>query len=113
MPLLCRRNQDESGKCHFCGEFLAPVMNEEEKQGASINPETKPQQEPQTPSAGKPEAGVEITEVLAEKTAGIFEKPTQTVRKKKDWILIIAIIVFGILLLVIQFSKQLGIEGFP
>ena len=34
-------------------------------------------------------------------------------KKKKDWVLIIAIIVFGILLLVIQFSKQLGIQGFP
>lgn len=42
-----------------------------------------------------------------------LEEPRDTAKKKKDWVLIIAVIVFGILLLIIQFSKQLGIEGFP
>jgi len=58
-------------------------------------------------------AAVETEEATGEKTVASLEKTTETVKKKKDWILIIAIIVFGILLLVIQFSKQLGIEGFP
>ena len=58
-------------------------------------------------------AAVETEEATGQKTVASFEKPAETGRKKKDWILIIAIIVFGILLLVIQFSKQLGIEGFP
>lgn len=56
---------------------------------------------------------VESKEATGVKTIASSEKPAETVKKKKDWILIIAIIVFGILLLVIQFSKQLGIEGFP
>lgn len=42
-----------------------------------------------------------------------LNEPGDTAKKKKDWVLIVAIIVFGILLLIIQFSKQLGIEGFP
>jgi hypothetical protein len=58
-------------------------------------------------------ATVETEEVTGEKTVTSLGKTTETAKKKKDWILIIAIIVFGILLLVIQFSKQLGIEGFP
>ncbi len=59
-------------------------------------------------------AGVEMKEATEEKTVAPREEPTLAgKKKKKDWVLIIAIIVFGILLLVIQFSKQLGIEGFP
>lgn len=58
-------------------------------------------------------ADVEAKEATGEKAAASSEKPQETAKKKKDWILIIAVIVFGILLLVIQFSKQLGIEGFP
>ena len=59
-------------------------------------------------------AVVEMKEATEEKTVALREEPTLTAKKKKkDWVLIIAIIVFGILLLVIQFSKQLGIEGFP
>ena len=59
-------------------------------------------------------AGVEMKEATEEKTVAIIEEPTLAAKKKKkDWVLIIAIIVFGILLLVIQFSKQLGIQGFP
>ncbi|MBM4067203.1 MAG: hypothetical protein FJ266_16475 [Planctomycetes bacterium] len=57
---------------------------------------------------------VETKEATEEKTVAPLEEPALAAKKKKkDWILIIAIIVFGILLLVIQFSKQLGIEGFP
>ncbi|HHT9112966.1 MAG: hypothetical protein HZA47_05230 [Planctomycetes bacterium] len=59
-------------------------------------------------------AGFEMKEATEAKTVAPGEEPTLAVKKKKkDWVLIIAIIVFGILLLVIQFSKQLGIEGFP
>jgi hypothetical protein len=55
------------------------------------------------------------TKEEAEKKETIISlvEPGDTAKKKKDWVLIIAIIVFGILLLIIQFSKQLGIEGFP
>ena len=67
------------------------------------------------PAAVAPErAGVERKEVAEAKTIAPGEEPTLAAKKKKkDWVLIIAIIVFGVLLLVIQFSKQLGIEGFP
>ena len=59
-------------------------------------------------------AGAEMKEATEAKTVAPGEEPTLAAKKKKkDWVLIIAIIVFGILLLVIQFSKQLGIEGFP
>ena len=59
-------------------------------------------------------AVVEMKEATEENTVAPREEPTLAgKKKKKDWVLIIAIIVFGILLLVIQFSKQLGIEGFP
>ncbi|OQY98399.1 MAG: hypothetical protein B6D35_12165 [Candidatus Brocadia sp. UTAMX2] len=34
-------------------------------------------------------------------------------KRKRERVLIIAIVMFGILLLVIQFSKHLGIRGFP
>ena len=58
-------------------------------------------------------ADVETKEPAGEKAATSSDKQQETAKKKKDWILIIAVIVFGILLLVIQFSTQLGIEGFP
>ena len=59
-------------------------------------------------------AGVETKEATEERTVAPRKEPTLAAKKKKkDWVLVIAIIVFGILLLVIQFSKQLGIEGFP
>ena len=59
-------------------------------------------------------AGAEMKEATEEKTVAPIDEPTLAAKKKKkDWVLIIAIIVFGILLLVIQFSKQLGIQGFP
>lgn len=59
-------------------------------------------------------AVVETKEATEKRTVAPKEEPTLAgKKKKKDWVLIIAIIVFGILLLVIQFSKQLGIEGFP
>lgn len=57
---------------------------------------------------------VEVKKSTKEASAVVFHgKSGEIKKKKKDWVLIIAIIVFGILLLVIQFSKQLGIEGFP
>jgi FtsZ-interacting cell division protein ZipA len=59
-------------------------------------------------------AVVETKEATEGRTVAPREEPAPAAKKKKkDWVLIIAIIVFGILLLVIQFSKQLGIEGFP
>ncbi len=57
---------------------------------------------------------VEIEEETIDKEAFIsLEELGGDTAKKKDWVLIIAVIVFAILLLIIQFSKQLGIEGFP
>ncbi|HHT9136909.1 MAG TPA: hypothetical protein ACFYEK_06625 [Candidatus Wunengus sp. YC60] len=56
----------------------------------------------------------EMKEATEERAvAPVVEHAVDVKKKKKDWVLIIAIIVFGILLLVIQFSKQLGIQGFP
>jgi len=72
------------------------------------SPETKPA------AAPTERAVVEMKQATETKTVAPIEEPTLAAKKKKkDWVLIIAIIVFGILLLVIQFSKQLGIEGFP
>ncbi|WP_347274072.1 hypothetical protein [Candidatus Kuenenia sp.] len=57
---------------------------------------------------------VEVKKSIKEASAVVFPGKSGEIKKKeKDWVLIIAIIVFGVLLLVIQFSKQLGIEGFP
>ncbi|MBI2470744.1 MAG: hypothetical protein HYV59_05810 [Planctomycetes bacterium] len=58
--------------------------------------------------------GVEMKEAtVLSSVAPVVEHAVDVKKKKKDWVLIIAIIVFAILLLVIQFSKQLGIQGFP
>lgn len=67
------------------------------------------------PSYGDVEVpAIEIEEETIDKEAFIsLEEPGDDTAKKKDWVLIIAVIVFAILLLIIQFSKQLGIEGFP
>jgi hypothetical protein len=56
---------------------------------------------------------IKTKESTVEKTVDSLKKSPETAIKKKDWGLIIAIIAFGILLLIIQFSRQLGIEGFP
>ncbi|MCF6148347.1 MAG: hypothetical protein E3K37_06780 [Candidatus Kuenenia sp.] len=69
-----------------------------------------------TPQSGQTPSSLiaEKEEETQEQSASILpEKTSDEKKKKKDWVLIIAIIVFGILLLIIQFSKQLGIEGFP
>ena len=72
------------------------------------SPEIKPA------SAALGRVVVEMKEATEERTvAPVVEHAVAAKKKKKDWVLIIAIIVFGILLLVIQFSKQLGIQGFP
>ncbi|WP_179129380.1 hypothetical protein [Candidatus Brocadia sapporoensis] len=50
---------------------------------------------------------------MSEKKIATPVKSSDAGKRKKNCVLIVAIIVFGILLLIIQFSKQLGIEGFP
>ncbi|HQU31589.1 MAG: hypothetical protein HRU72_06815 [Planctomycetia bacterium] len=50
---------------------------------------------------------------MSEKKIATPVKSSDAGKRKKNWVIVVAIIVFGILLLIIQFSKQLGIEGFP
>lgn len=56
---------------------------------------------------------IKTKESTVKKTVDSLKKFPETAKRKKDWGMIIAIIAFGILLLIIQFSKQLGIKGFP
>ncbi|OQZ05116.1 MAG: hypothetical protein B6D34_00765 [Candidatus Brocadia sp. UTAMX1] len=63
---------------------------------------------------GKSEAHASLQhKIMSEKKVATPVKSSDAGKRKKNRVLIVAIMVFGILLLIIQFSKQLGIEGFP
>lgn len=82
--------------------------------GEKTQPQYLLTEKPSSESEEKAPDTTLVTKKATEESAVADHEKTYTpVKKKKDWVLIIAIIVFGILLLIIQFSKQLGIEGFP
>ncbi|GJQ49829.1 hypothetical protein KsCSTR_03840 [Candidatus Kuenenia stuttgartiensis] len=103
---LYKKTRPQKGKKtlpqHIAGKEEERLMSQQQSEGQT------PLQTVYAPPA------VEVKKSIKEASAIVFPgKSGEVKKKKKDWVLIIAIIVFGILLLVIQFSKQLGIEGFP
>ncbi|MDR4508458.1 MAG: zinc ribbon domain-containing protein [Candidatus Brocadiaceae bacterium] len=94
----------EKNKKQKHGKERVPFLEEEKQAAPSLILTPEPNKTPYSETKEK---------IRGEKIISTQKKNAEGAKKKKDWILIIAIIVFGILLLVIQFSKQLGIEGFP